>query len=136
VAMDFCPIVDVSMASIHNGFPIGAQLAFCSPHLLPLVMRQSSASYSLAYVCKELYISIKQLMERGSARLVSTFISERKKYKGASSLDFKKNPNFCYRVKVYYYLQSIIRFTDLILHRPILLVISNMYVRRHILELL
>jgi hypothetical protein len=31
VAMSFFPIVDISMASIHSGFPVGAQLAFPLP---------------------------------------------------------------------------------------------------------
>jgi hypothetical protein len=70
VAMGFCPVVDVLMASIHSGFPIGAQLAFPLPPSFFCCVRQSSISYFLACVCKKLCISVEQLMERGSARLV------------------------------------------------------------------
>jgi hypothetical protein len=67
VAMGFCPVVDVSMVSIHSGFPIGAQLAF--PASSPSGETDFCFLFPCLCVCKELCIFVKQLMERGSAQL-------------------------------------------------------------------
>jgi hypothetical protein len=62
VAMGFRPVVNVSTAIIHSGFPIGAPTSYPLSFSLLLF-------YSLRLVVVERCISVKKLMERGVPRL-------------------------------------------------------------------